>query len=101
MSGFFECFGNSIRKTAAAGKNSAEIGSIVKNILFKGSDVDILAVKQRLQLFKRQHAVNIGLDFLKLRFRFFRRAGPNEHNLAGRIRLFQIFCNCRHGRRIV
>ena len=37
MSGFFECFGNSIRKTAAAGKNPAEIGSIVKNILFNVS----------------------------------------------------------------
>lgn len=91
MSGFFECFGNSIRKTAAAGKNPAEIGSIVKNILFKGSDVDILAVKQRLQLFKRQHAVNIGLDFLKLRFRFFRRAGPNDTTLQGESVSFRYF----------
>ena len=63
--------------------------------------VYVLAVKQRLELFKGHRSVNIGLDLVLLNLGLFSRAGTYEHYLAGRLVLLDILGDCRHGGEVV
>ena len=54
-----------------------------------------------MQFFKRQRRIDIWFDAFELNFCFFCRAGTDEYDFCVFVRIFYVFCNGRHRRKIV
>ncbi|CDC60546.1 unknown [Clostridium sp. CAG:448] len=95
---FLEGFRNRVGQTAAAGKNTSEVGGIVQNALFHRGDVQIPAVKERLQFLEGQRRIHIRLDALLLHLHLLGGTRPDEDHLAVSLVLLDVLGNgCHRG----
>ncbi len=97
----FERFHNGFGKTAATGEDSAIVGCVVEDVLVESRNIKVLAVKERLKLFKGDGAVNIGCIFFSLEFHLLRGARTDEYDLRGGIAFFDILGDRTCGREVV
>ena len=88
-------------QAAAAGKDTAEIGSVVDLGLFLLFQHDGAAVEEGLELLKGQNGVDIGLDLGTQDLRLLGDAGADEDDIAFGIHLAQLLAQRRHGRQVV
>lgn len=83
-------------------KDAAVVGGVVEHAFFERGEVDIAAVKQCLQLLKRQRAVNVlacRLAFLELHL--LRGARPDENDLCARSGLLDVAADLSCRRQVV
>ncbi len=96
-----ESLGHSVAQAAAAGKDAPEVRGVVQHVLFHRGDVQIAAVKERLQLLKRQRHIHPFADAVLLNFHLLGRARADEDDLRAGRGLLDIAGDHRHGREIV
>ena len=97
----FQTFRNRIGQSAATRKDSAEIRRIVQNAFFQHRDINITAVKERLQFLKGHCRINIRADTLLLYLHLLCGARTDKDRFAARLMLFEVLCNGRHRGEVV
>ena len=89
------------RQTAAAGKDAPEVGGFIQHALLQCGDVDLPAVKQRLQLLEGHGGVHVGAHLRLLGFALFGGAGADEYHLRRFVTLLEVAGDGCHGGKIV
>ena len=98
---FLERFHNCFGKTAATSKDSAVVRSVIKNAFFESGNVEVLAIKESLEFFKGDNAVEIRSNVFFLEFHLLRCARSNEYDLSGRIGFLDVLGNRACGREVM
>ena len=93
----FESLCDRIREPAATREDAPEIRGVIEYALGESRDVDVAAVKERLQFLKGHGDVHIGLHRFFLHFGFLRGAGTDKDDFGCGVGILDVLGDGRHG----
>ena len=98
---FFERLGDRVGQTAATREDASEVGRVVQHAFAQLGDVDVAAVKERLELLERDDAVDVRAHVFEPELHLLGRARSDKDDLAFGVGRLDVFGYGRGGGEVV